>query len=138
MKNIWQGWIIAESLQDPEILKDFKVIKKQSEENSEGAETRIWNLYTVEIEDEQIESVADKLSQTIKPEYYLHLTNKQELILVLAGQYFRLNVVSCGQEKEFGLGDFVTDQAGREIWQQAVDYAVNQAGLDQRYLINVK
>ena len=54
MENVWNGWVIDESLKDVTILSKLKVLNEKIEENTELNTKRVLKLYTVEVNDKNI------------------------------------------------------------------------------------
>src|SRR3989344_4366267 len=120
MKNKWKGWIIDESLKDRTILSQLKVIKIIREENTEAGKKVIWDLYTVEIDDENIEKTTSILQEIVKPDYYMHFTNGKELLITFYKKSFRMAVEKVGKEKEVGITSFKIKSSDKKIWHDAV------------------
>ncbi len=138
MEKIWRGWIIDKSLKDKSTLSGFKVIKSQEEENNNGDEKQIWVLYTVEIEEKNVEKVAKVLEKQIKLEYYAHFTNGRRLLIVFHNKYFLVNLEKYGKDEGDGITSFKAKLEDRKLWKLAFKYAVNNAKIDPRYLLEVK
>ncbi len=76
----YTGTIILESLVNPKILTDFKIISSRKTENLG------WHLYTVEISEEDI----NKLSQEINGvSWYMHFWNGNSIIAVYKNKIFK-------------------------------------------------
>lgn len=87
MPSNFKGTIIFESLENPEVIKDFKVLSAR--ETDDINPTDRWHLYKVEIKRIQLE----KLASVMKPtKYYSHFWNeKREVIVVFRDKIFEFN-----------------------------------------------
>jgi hypothetical protein len=86
-EEIYTGSIIKESLENEEILNDFKIINITVTDD-EKPEDR-WHIYTVE----GTQDILQKLSKVIKPEkFYSHFWNKnKDIIAVFRDKIFNFN-----------------------------------------------
>lgn len=86
-KVMHKGAIILESLENPEVIKDFKVLNLTVTNDPNPADR--WHIYEVEATRDQLE----KLSQVMKPtKYYAHFWNeKREVIAVFRDKIFEFN-----------------------------------------------
>jgi len=133
----WKGWIIDKSLNDISILSSLKIIKSQIEENTSTEKKRIWKLYTVEIEDDNIKKIAKDLEKKIKPEYYIHFTNGKKLLIVFYGKSFFINVKKAGKDDGKGIGTFIARKADKKLWKEAFEYGITKGKVDPRYIVEV-
>lgn len=138
MANEWKGWIIDESLNDTTILSKFKVLKVQTEENGEGDFKRIWKLYTVEVNDEDIEKVSRILEKQIKSEYYIHFTNLKKLAIIFHNKHFIIDLEEAGEDKGYGITSFVAKPKDKALWKSAFEYGIKEGKVDTRYIVTVK
>ncbi len=138
MNNIWKGWIIDKSLKDTTILSKLKVIKSIFEENMEGDEKQIWKVYTVEIEDKEIDKISKILEKLIKLEYYIHFTNGNALVIIFSKKTFRIRLEKVGKEKPEGISYFKMKPEDKKIWQSAFEYGTKKGKVDPRYLLKVE
>jgi hypothetical protein len=84
---MYNGAIVLESLEDPKIPKDFKVISIEETKDTNPANR--WHIYEVEATRDQLV----KLSKVIKPtKWYAHFWNeKREVIAVFRDKIFEFN-----------------------------------------------
>ena len=64
----YTGVIIEESLENKDILKDVKILETKVEEATEEHKTpwvKQWTLYTVEIPEDQVQNIAEKISKAL-------------------------------------------------------------------------
>ncbi|HLD02449.1 MAG TPA: hypothetical protein VJC07_01990 [Candidatus Nanoarchaeia archaeon] len=134
----WKGWIIDISLKDRDFLSKLKVIKSLIEENVEGDNKQVWEVYTVEIENADIANISRRLETQIKPEYYAHFTNGKELLIIFSKKSFRIRLERVGEEKPFGVNYFKATSEDKKIWQSALEYGTNEGKVDKRYIIKVE
>lgn len=101
--TLYKGAIIKESLENPDILADFKTIEIVVTEDENPADR--WHIHNVEATREQLE----KLSKTIKPtKYYAHFWDKDKNIIAV----FRDNIF------EFNFDD-------KASWQPAIEHGLS-------------
>ena len=138
MNNIWKGWIIDKSLKDTTILSKLKIIKSVTEENVEGDEKQVWELYTLEIEDKEINKISKLIEKFIKPEWYAHFTNGKVLLIIFSKKSFKIRLDKVGKERTFGISSFKAKPEDKKIWQSAFEYGTKEGKVDPRYLLKVK
>lgn len=99
MKDTYEGLIIKESLENPDILKDMKILSEETSPN-DG-----WNLYRVEITPEDFAP----LSKTIKPKkYYMHFWKGKEAVVIFRDKIFKFN------------------HDDKESWKPIIEYGLTQ------------
>ncbi len=135
---MWKGWIIDESLRDTSFLSKLKVIRTYEEDNTEGDEKRIWKLLTVEVEDKEIEKIVKKLEKSIKPEYYAHFTDGDNLLIVFVNKSFSIGLEKVGKEGRNGITYFKIKPKEKSAWQLAFKYGTEKGQVDPRYIIKVE
>ena len=138
MNNIWKGWIIDKSLEDISVLSKLKVIRSDTEENTEGNEKQIWELYTVEIEDKEIYKISKILEKIIKPEWYAHFTDGKVLLIIFYKKSFKIRLDKVGKERAFGISEFKAKLEDKKVWQSAFEYGTKEGKVDPRYLLKVE
>jgi len=137
-KDIWRGWIIYESLKDIQILSKVKIISSKIEDNTEGDKKEVWKLYTVEIKDKDISKMSKIFEDIIKPEYYVHFTNGNELLIIFSGKSFRVKLKKVGKEEKYGITSFNINPESKKIWKSALEYGVKKGRVDSRYIVKVE
>lgn len=68
----YTGDIIEESLEDKSVLKDVKILKTRVEPVTEKHKTpwlKQWTLHTVEVDENKVREVAEKVSRAIDAEH---------------------------------------------------------------------
>lgn len=85
MKNEYKGIIVEESLIDNRILNDFKIIDVQISTDENPLDR--WHIYTITATDNDI----IKLSENIKPKWYMHFWKDKNIIAIFQGKTFRFN-----------------------------------------------
>ncbi len=97
--NTYRGVIIEESLEDLSVLDEVKIISTKIEQVSEGTQTpwlKIWTLHTVEIPAENIEAIADMISENIDREHahawYADFRNDTTHYIIFRGKTFVIDV----------------------------------------------
>lgn len=79
----FKGTIIEESLQDNRIINDFTITNVRISSADKPGDR--WHLYSVELDDNQIDSVA----QQLKPSgWYAHFWNETNIIAVFPNRKF--------------------------------------------------
>ena len=85
MVNEYKGIIVEESLNDNRIMNDLNIIGFRISKDENPADR--WHLYTVLVSHENIE----RLSNNIKPKWYMHFWKDREIIAVFYGKTFEFN-----------------------------------------------
>ncbi|MEN9626318.1 MAG: hypothetical protein RL557_646 [archaeon] len=137
MKNVWRGWIIDKSLHDLSVLALMNVIKSHEERNSQGSQLQIWNLRTVEIDDEEIKNISNIIEKNIKKGYYAHFTNGKRLLIIFSEKSFIIKVDKVGKDKGNGITSFVAASHDKKLWKTAFEYGTEKGKVDSRYLLDV-
>ncbi|MFH1650073.1 MAG: hypothetical protein ABIA93_05990 [Candidatus Woesearchaeota archaeon] len=138
MANTWKGWIIDKSIQDTSILTTLKVIREKVEENTSTGTKNVWTLFTVEVNYEDIDSVAKLLEKQIKQGYYCHFTNGKGLIVVFSGKSFVIRLKSVGEDKGFGITSFEAEPEDIPVWKSAVEYGTTKGKVNPKYILTVR
>ncbi len=137
MQEIWKGRIIDKSLKDLSVLSLLNIIESNIEENTSGAEKKIWTLYTVEMREAEVRKVSRTLEKKIKSEYYIHFTNGKKLLIIFKDKSFVINLDKVGKDEGNGIVSFVAKPEDKEIWKAAFKYGTKKAKIDPRYLVEV-
>lgn len=112
--------IIEESLEDRQVLEIIKpYFVSQRIENVLEDEYPIWHTNEYHIGDEKIFDVLEVLKNNIKTTWYIHAFNKKTLYVVLKSKWFE---ISLHKDK---------------TWEEMIEYGVNIAKVERRYLENV-
>ena len=85
MANEYKGTIVEESLNDNRIINDFKIIGFRISKDENPADRQ--HLYTVTVTHENIA----RLSENIKPKWYMHFWRGREVIAIFQGKKFEFN-----------------------------------------------
>lgn len=138
MNNSWRGWVIDKSLKDTAILSKLKILKSYTEENVEADKKQVWDVYTVEVEDKDIVKTSKLFENLIKPGYYTHFTDGNNLLIIFPEKSFKIRLKNIGEEKPCGITDFEMDSKDKNLWKSAIEYGVKEGKVDKRYLIKVE
>ena len=96
----YSGVIIEESLQDIEVLKHLTIVSTKVEPTTEDHKTpwlKKWTLHKVEIPEESIVSVAEKISSVLdsndtgKDSWYADFKNSHTHFIVFRNKIFQVN-----------------------------------------------
>ncbi len=93
----YQGVIIEESLADRTVLDDLKIVRTNVEQVAEGHKTpwlKQWTLHTVEIPEDQIDTVVQKISHSFDndhSDWYADFKNDQYHYVVFTNNFFKVN-----------------------------------------------
>ncbi|MFH1170769.1 MAG: hypothetical protein V1704_04390 [Candidatus Vogelbacteria bacterium] len=101
----YQGIIIEESLENKDILKDVKTLETKVEEVIEEHKTpwiKQWTLHTVEIPENQIKDVAEKISKALDSEHdwYADFKNDTHHYIIFRDKIFFVDKQSKEQYDE--------------------------------------
>lgn len=101
----YKGVIIEESLTDNSIIKELNVIQKEVSKTTAREKTpwlNKWSLYTVEIEEKEIDKYAERLSKLIDNEHcsdwYCDFRNNTYHYVIFKDKFFKLN---RGNKKDY-------------------------------------
>ncbi|MEK9143423.1 MAG: hypothetical protein AAB481_02230 [Patescibacteria group bacterium] len=120
----YKGIIIAESLDDPSILQDVKIVKTNVEEVTKRHQTpwlKQWTLHTVEIPEEKADEFAEKISRSFDknhPNWYGDFKNDRYHFIVFSNKVFKVDLSNPALYKEtkiygvsLGIPDYQLDFA---------------------------
>jgi len=101
----YKGIIIEESLENKDILKDVKILETKVEEVVEDHKTpwiKQWTLHTVEIPENQVESIAGKTSKALdsKHNWYADFKNDTHHYIIFRNKVFLVDRSSKEQYDE--------------------------------------
>ena len=133
----WKGWIIKESLKDKKILSQLKAIEIKTEKNRETGQTVIWHLYTVEVEDKNMDKLTAALEKQMKFSWYAHFTNFKKVRVIFKGKSFKIRLNKKPKEGKNGVTKFKAAPEDLPVWKTAVKYAITKGKIDPRYLIEI-
>lgn len=129
----YKGVIIEESLGNKDILKDVKILSTKVEEVTEKHKTpwlKRWTLYTVEIAEEKVDAVAEKLAKDLETKHtawYADFKNdKYHYIVFSGGKVFKVdlqNPVLYGDARlhgiSLGIPEYQVDFAPKDkVWER--------------------
>ena len=92
----YKGVIIEESLENKDILKDVKILETKVEEVVEEHKTpwiKQWTLHTVEIPENQVAGVAEKISKALdsKHDWYADFKNDTHHYIIFRDKVFKID-----------------------------------------------
>ena len=101
----YKGVIIEESLENKDILKEVKILETKVEEVVEEHKTpwiKQWTLHTVEIPENQVASVAEKISKALDSEHnwYADFKNDTHHYIIFRNKVFYIDQKSKEQYDE--------------------------------------
>jgi len=101
----YKGVIIEESLENKDILKDVKILETKVEEVVEEHKTpwiKQWTLHTVEISENQVVGVAEKISKALDSEHnwYADFKNDTHHYIIFRDKTFFVDKQSKEQYDE--------------------------------------
>ncbi|MEK7587569.1 MAG: hypothetical protein AAB457_02010 [Patescibacteria group bacterium] len=102
----YQGIIIAESLSDPSILQDVKILATKIEDITQKHQTpwlKQWTLHTIEIPEEKGDEFAQKVSRSFDnnhPVWYGDFKNDIYHFIIFSHRVFKVDLSNPGLYKE--------------------------------------
>ncbi|MDD2548213.1 MAG: hypothetical protein PHO04_01880 [Candidatus Pacebacteria bacterium] len=92
----YKGIIIEESLENKDVLQDVKIISTEIEEVVEEHKTpwiKQWTLHTVEIPENQVNKITEKISKALdsKHSWYADFKNKAHHYIIFKDKVFCVN-----------------------------------------------
>jgi hypothetical protein len=94
----YKGVIIEESLGDKSVLTDVTIVETKVEEVTESHKTpwiSTWTLHTVDIPEDKIDAVAEKISKSFDaehPDWYADFNNENYHYIVFANKIFNVDL----------------------------------------------
>ena len=90
------GIIIEESLEKKEILKKIKIVKTKIEQIVEKHKTpwiKQWTLHTIEIPENQVDEISEKLSKSLdsKHNWYADFKNNSYHYIIFNNKVFKID-----------------------------------------------
>ena len=90
------GIIIEESLEKKEILKEIKIVKTKIEQVVEKHKTpwiKQWTLHTIEIPENQVDEISEKLSKILdsKHNWYADFKNNSYHYIIFNNKVFKID-----------------------------------------------
>lgn len=94
--NNYKGDIIEESLSNKDVLKDVNIISTRVEKVTDEHQTpwlSQWTLDTIEVEEDQASSLAEKLSKALDPEHgwYIDYRNDKFHFVIFKNKVFKID-----------------------------------------------
>ena len=127
----YKGVIIEESLENKDVLKDIKISSTKVEEVTDEHKTpwiKQWTLHTVEIPENQADSIAEKISKALDSEHswYADFKNKTHHYIIFRDKVFYIDRKSKEQYDEakhygisLGIPEYQVDFAPDDkIWER--------------------
>lgn len=106
----YHGTIITESLSNPDVLGDIKILSTKVELVTEKHKTpwlKQWTLHTVEIPEDAANAVAEQLATALEKNYwYADFKNDRYHFIIYSGKVFKVdlkNPVLYQEAKKYGL-----------------------------------
>ncbi len=108
------GVIIEESLRDKSVLDEVKIIKTEVEpvtENHETSHVKQWTMHTVEVNSEDAEKVAERLSKSLEGNketgyWYADYKNYELAYIIFPNKIFKISrgdLARFQEAKEYGI-----------------------------------
>jgi len=88
MNEKYRGIIIRESLSNPSILEDIKIVSEHTEPDQDNP-NEIWHTYTVEISRDMIKELQPYLKQ--EGGWYMHFWKGRDVVVVFRDKMFEIN-----------------------------------------------
>jgi hypothetical protein len=86
---VWRGVVIEESLEDKTLLKLVKIVKTK-ESKLEGEEGKgVRHFHSVDVANKDLDDFTKKAKKAIKPKWWIHVVNGNEMWIILRGKMFR-------------------------------------------------
>jgi len=92
----YQGIIIEESLEDKDVLKDVEILETNVETVTEKHKTpwlKQWTLHTVEIPEDTVGEIVEKISKSLDREHswYADFKNPETHYIIFRDKVFKVN-----------------------------------------------
>lgn len=118
--NMYRMGLIAESLFHKEVIDKWKenVVNTKIQE-VEGDEEPVWHTYELQFPEKDILNIIEELKNEIKPTWYVHTFNEENLFVIMKDKYFQLPL-----ERD-------------ESWNEMIEYGSKVARIDPYYLESI-
>jgi hypothetical protein len=85
------GLLLKESLQDERVLDLIEVIKTETWhiDNTADFQPNIWTALTFEGDENQADTIAEKMSQSLKPRWYINISTEKHAYVIFLGKVFK-------------------------------------------------
>ncbi len=87
----YHGVIILESLDDPDVMTGLAILQTSDIKAPPGDPFPVWSRRLVRVPAELVLPVAQRLAQTMRPDFYNHFIDEHRLVVVFKGNYFFLD-----------------------------------------------
>ncbi|HWI63176.1 MAG TPA: hypothetical protein VNT75_15140 [Symbiobacteriaceae bacterium] len=108
------GCVILESLSDLTVLDGWTTIAKKVVDMPNDPDAQVWHVCWYRLSEAQLKGRLDRLAAAMRPHWYAHFWQEDDLCVILAGRAFWLSA-----------GD-------RTAWEPMLAYA-DATGLERRY-----
>jgi len=108
--KVYSGVLLKESLKELDVLADIQVVEisTQEETNPTAEQARIWTWYRIQVAEEKLQSISERLSSALKERaWYTNLWTEGDYLLIFPNRIFR--------------GSSVDDP----VWSKAIEYGTS-------------
>ncbi len=88
---LMKGFVIKESLKDESLLNEIKIKKTETWKVEDVAKNvpKVWTALTFEALDKNSSKLAEHISNTIHPSFYVNFNTEEEQFIIFANKIFR-------------------------------------------------
>ena len=87
--KLWLGVLIEESLEDPAVLKQIKIVRTKRTRLEEDGSGQQLQLHKIEVSESDVEGFCFQISQVIRPTWYFHVVSESNMIVVFRDEILR-------------------------------------------------
>ncbi|QQG45584.1 MAG: hypothetical protein HYW89_01510 [Candidatus Sungiibacteriota bacterium] len=99
---MFKGFILSESLKNPEVLNRLDHIYVKVEHHPEFLEEpKIWHDFKVRVADKDIKKVSNLLAKQMKQTWYAHFWDKKSVYVILPKKVFKIPLEKKWTSKEY-------------------------------------
>lgn len=119
-KEMFKLGIIEESLKDKSVLKNIEpYLYSEKVEDMPEEECQVVHTKEYHVDDETMKSLLDKLTEDLKPKWYIHAFSNTALYVVFTKKWFRVSM-----RRDY-------------TWDEMIQYGMTEAKVDRNVLENI-
>ena len=105
----YTGVIIEESLKDAQVLDNLKITNTKIEQVTPSHETphlKQWTLHSVDLDSEDLDSIANKISHNLLPAWFVHFYDNDNFVVVFPEKVFtfaKSDKVARAEVEQYGI-----------------------------------
>ncbi|MGE5674724.1 MAG: hypothetical protein ACM3XM_12785 [Mycobacterium leprae] len=95
------GCVILESLNSSEPLSEWKPFASRVEERPDSPDAPVWHVHWYQVDGERLNQHLASLAKAMRPDWYAHFWDGDDLCVILAGKSFWAKVSDRSTWRDF-------------------------------------